>query len=112
MAVARAGTTFDGTFMHVARGLVEYFSLTQTGGDVAGFYCSLLADPSAVNGIKETRINVSGVTDGNRVNFREGSRRLLVDVGLDRAAVGRRFSPVVPVQWRLLNGEPISNGIA
>ena len=88
------------------------FFIDQTGGDVAGFYCSLLADPSAVNGIKETRINVSGVTDGNRVNFREGSRRLLVDVGLDRAAVGRRFSPVVPVQWRLLNGEPISNGIA
>jgi len=72
MAVARAGTPFDGTFLHVARGLVEYFSLTQTGSDVAGFYYSLQADPAVVNGIKETRINVSGVTDGNRVNFREG----------------------------------------
>lgn len=44
--VARAGTPFDGTFLHVARGLVEYFSLTQTGSDVAGFYYSLQAGSS------------------------------------------------------------------
>jgi hypothetical protein len=72
MTAARAGTGFDGTFMRTGRGLVEYFSLTQTGDQVAGFIYSVIADPSAPNGLKDTRINVSGVTDGSRVNFREG----------------------------------------
>ncbi len=81
MTAARAGTTFDGTFMRAANGLVEYFALTHTGSQVAGFVYSVVADPSAPNGVKETRINVSGVTDGGRVNFRQGQGAFSTTLG-------------------------------
>ncbi len=81
MTAARAATAFDGTFMRAANGLVEYFSLTQTGDQVAGFIYSVVADPSAPNGVKETRINVSGVTDGGRVNFRQGQGAFSTTLG-------------------------------
>ncbi len=81
ITAARAGSGFDGTFTHVARGLVEYFSLTQTDNEVAGFFYSVVADPSGANGLKEARTNVSGATDGSRVNFREGEGAFSTTLG-------------------------------
>ena len=80
-APALANSAFDGTFSHVGRGVIEYFSLTETGSEVAGFYYSVAADPTASGGIKETRVNVSGVTDGNRVNFRQGQGAFSTTLG-------------------------------
>jgi len=60
---------------------VEYFSLTDINGQVAGFYYSLANDPTAPDGLKEVRINVSGTTNGGRVNFREGQGAFSTTLG-------------------------------
>lgn len=78
---AFANSTFDGTFSHVGRGSISYFSLIETGSEVAGFLYIVLADERSPAGVRETRVNVSGVTDGTRVNLREGQGTFSTTLG-------------------------------
>ena len=108
----QAGSTFDGTFSHNASGLVEYFSLTQAGNHVAGFFQAEQADASAPDGVKETRINVSGVTDGDRINFRQGEGMFSTTLGWDARSNGNGFTLTFQTQGGLLGSNqftPASN---
>jgi hypothetical protein len=87
-----AGEVFDGTYLSVHPGFVEYFSLTRTDALVAGFLYGLRADPTAPDGIRETRINVSGTTDGDRVNFRQGEGVFSTTLGWSAVADGNGFN--------------------
>jgi len=51
----------------VEPGLVQYFSLTQSGTSVSGYLYGVQADSSAPNGLKETQLNVYGTSDGSRL---------------------------------------------
>jgi hypothetical protein len=93
---ALAGGLFDGTFMYKANGIVEYFSLSETASQVAGFVYTVNSDPTVPGGFKESRINVSGVTDGSQVNFREGQGAFSSTLGWIARAGGNGFSMSYP----------------
>jgi len=88
---ATSGEIFDGTYLSEHPGFIEYFSLTRTGSLVAGFLYGLRPDPTAPDGIRETRINVSGTTDGDRVNFRQGEGVFSTTLGWSAVADGNGF---------------------
>ena len=105
---AFAQTSFDGLFIHVARGEVEYFSLTQTDNQVAGFFYGLVADPRVRGGVAEKRINVSGLSDGYHVNFREGQGDFSSTLGWIAKTSNSGFSLTFPSNGGYLNDEEFS----
>ncbi len=107
-----AASSFDGIFTHATPSQVEYFSLTEVGNQVSGFYYAIAADSRLIEGLKESRINISGISDGNTVNFREGQGDFSSTLGWAARASWNGFNLSFPTNGGYLNEEKFTRSSA